>query len=85
VVTPPITVVYAYAIGAPGVPVVEPGCPTGPCWSVWVEIGARVADDTVVDGRVCLENDGLNGFIRVEFKRTYTIWVVVAPPEVVMT
>ena len=40
VVTPPITVVYTYGIGAPGVPVVETGVPTGPCWTVWVETGA---------------------------------------------
>ena len=44
-----------------------------------------MADDTVVDGRVCLEKDGLNGFIRVEFERTYTTWVVVTAPETVMT
>ena len=63
-VTPPITVVYAYGMGAPGVPVVGSGCPTGPCWIVWVEIGARDWEVVEADAaeRVCLERDGWNGF-----------------------
>lgn len=40
-----------------------------------------MADDTAGDERVCLERDGLNGFIRVELERTYKAWVVVTPPE----
>ena len=71
VVTPLITVVYVYGVGAPGVPVVGAGVATGPACVVVVDVAGT--DEAKVDLSKIVT------FLRGRKRKTHIICVLGCP------